>query len=314
MTTDVGERFDTSPEADTDGAAPAARNRGCFFAIDHRCWAKACAISMNAAVAYLLHARGTGRDQRTTYWSVQALETYTGISRSRAQAAIKSLQSAGLTAQIQGGSRPRYEIMPWSNVVRRDLKLTAAQTELLELIRAGEHPGSRQAPTVDSLALLGLLEKSEEGVRLPKPQWIWLPNELVTGAAEETPPLELLRQSQDVMALRLAVELYRAQNLREDGGISRQLTRREYERFEVGRQAQFIVWGFRRSALTVRWSDTTMPHRRDESKLTDQEKKDGKNPELTSSPAWTCSPISAWSSGCPTSSRATTVKRKSFIR
>ena len=166
--------------------------------------------SMNAAVAYLLHARGTGRDQRTTYWSVQALETYTGISRSRAQAAIKSLQGAGLTAQIHGGSRPRYEIMPWSAVVRRDPKLTVAQTELLERIGAGEQPGGRRGPTVESLVRLGLLEKIEEGVCLPKPQWIWLPNEFVTGAAEETPPLELLRQSQDVMALRLAVDLYRA--------------------------------------------------------------------------------------------------------
>ena len=91
-------------EDDERPDAPAVRSPGGFFAIDHRCWAKACAAGMNAAVAYLLQARGTGRDQRTTSWSVQALETHTGISRSRAKTAIKSLQLEGLTAAMQGGS------------------------------------------------------------------------------------------------------------------------------------------------------------------------------------------------------------------
>jgi hypothetical protein len=53
------------------------------------------------------------------------------------------------------------------------------------------------------------------------PEWIFLPNTFVTGAADETQPLELLRQTQDPMALRLAVDLYYAQNLAEDGGVSR---------------------------------------------------------------------------------------------
>ena len=63
-----------------------------------------------------------------------------------------------------------------------------------------------------------------------QPDWIWLPNALVTGAADETPPVELVRQTQDVMTLRLLVDLYHAQNLRDDGGVSRKLTWREYER------------------------------------------------------------------------------------
>jgi hypothetical protein len=109
-----------------------------------------------------------------------------------------------------------------------------------------------------------------------RPDWIWLPNELVTGAAAETPPVELVRQTQDVMTLRLLVDLYRAQNLREDGGVSRDLTWREYERFEVGRQAQFTVWGFRYKVGYVTWSELIDCHRREN--LTEQEKARGKNP------------------------------------
>ena len=257
---------------------PAVGSQGGFFAIDRRCWAKACSAGMNVAVAYLLQARGTGRDQRTTYWSVQALESYTGISRSRANAAIKTLQREGLTAEIQSGARPRYEIRPWSTVVRRDAKLTMTQAELLERIGAGEQPIGRHVQSADSLVRQGVLEKGEDGIyRVPEQQWIWLPNEFVTGAAGEIPPLELLRQSQDALALRLAVDLYRDQNLREDGGVSRHITWQKYERFEVGRQAQFTVWGFRRGGDWVRWNDTTRPHQRDEKHLTDEEKKAGKN-------------------------------------
>jgi hypothetical protein len=108
-----------------------------------------------------------------------------------------------------------------------------------------------------------------------QPDWIWLPNALVTGAAAEIPPVELVRQIQDVMALRLLVDLYHAQNLREDGGVSRKLTRREYERFEVGRQAQFTVWGFRYKSGSVTWDGPALCHRRE--KLTDEERAAGKN-------------------------------------
>ena len=52
----------------------------------------------------------------------------------------------------------------------------------------------------------------------------------------------------------------------------------EYERFEVGQQAQFTVWGFRKHHLTVRWTDTTNAHRRDEKNLTKDEIVAGENP------------------------------------
>ena len=39
---------------------------------------------------------------------------------------------------------------------------------------------------------------------------VWLPNTLVTGAANETPPIERVRQTRDPMTLRLLVDCYHA--------------------------------------------------------------------------------------------------------
>jgi hypothetical protein len=55
-----------------------------FFAIDRRSWAAVCGQGLNAAIVYLVMARGSGGDQRTTSWSINAVENYTGVSRSRA--------------------------------------------------------------------------------------------------------------------------------------------------------------------------------------------------------------------------------------
>ena len=94
-----------------------------------------------------------------------------------------------------------------------------------------------------------------------KPNWIWLPNELVTGASSEIPPLELVRQTQDPMTLRLLVDLYHSHNLREDGGLARQLLRQEYERYDVGQQGHLAIWGFYPKPLTGRWEGPIAPHR-----------------------------------------------------
>src|SRR4051794_36430469 len=80
-----------APEAEGPDRSGNISDRGGFFAIDRRAWAEACAAGMNAAVAYLVLARGTSRDNRTTAWSVQAVEKYTSISRGRAQQALELL-------------------------------------------------------------------------------------------------------------------------------------------------------------------------------------------------------------------------------
>ena len=49
----------------TEGPLRLSTNEG-FFAIDRRAWARVCALGLNAAVAYLVVACGTGGDNRTT--------------------------------------------------------------------------------------------------------------------------------------------------------------------------------------------------------------------------------------------------------
>lgn len=105
---------------------------------------------------------------------------------------------------------------------------------------------------------------------------IWLPRSLVEGAAGETPPVARVRQTQDPMALRLLIELYSAQNLREDGGISTKVTYKSYERRKAGEHGAYTVWDITPSSSYVTWGAVTAPHRREV--LTDKEKADGKNP------------------------------------
>ncbi|WP_146648238.1 hypothetical protein [Labilithrix luteola] len=171
---------------------------GEFFAIDRKEWARACGVGLNEAVAYLVLARFSGPNNATTSASTNAVETYTGIARSRAKKAIASLVTTGLLKQTKTGSRPAYRF---------------------------EHK---------------LGEDS-----------IFLPNAIVTGAASETPPVEVLRQSQDALLLRLFVELYFVQNLVEDGGISRKVVYQKYERHNVGQRGEHDVFGFERSGTYV---------------------------------------------------------------
>src|SRR4051812_29531103 len=58
----------------SDAGKKGKRAEGIFFAIDNRLWERVCALGLNEAVAYLVQARGTGRDNRTTTWSVEAIE------------------------------------------------------------------------------------------------------------------------------------------------------------------------------------------------------------------------------------------------
>jgi hypothetical protein len=270
-----------------------------FFAVDRRAWAEACKLGLNAAVAYLVLARGSAADNRHTTWSVQAIESYTGISRGRAQEALRRLQHGKLIELLREGTRPKYRIVPAHEVPGCEgypppaldqyeqvlfAKLCAGETWTSD--KGSPELGRRSARhVVKGLEVKGwarhrgnfcyapIAYDAEHASRFDR---IWLPNEIVSGAAEETPPVELLRQAQDVMLLRLFVDLYHAQNLRDEGGISRKIITQEYERKQVGQQAQFTIWGFHHTHGSVTWTGPTVCHRRE--KLTPEEEKEGKNP------------------------------------
>jgi hypothetical protein len=185
-----------------------SRAKGGFFAVDRRTWAKVCHLGMNEPVVYLVQARGTGRDNRTTAWSVESIERYAGISRHRAAASIKKLQSAGLTRLLRGGTKPKYELVPYADLMQpARQQLSPFEQYVVDLVARGEEiskPRERQA--AHRAVAKGWLARGGSGrfaIRSVELDRIWLPNELVTGASGETPPLELVRQTQDPMTLRL---------------------------------------------------------------------------------------------------------------
>lgn len=182
--------------------------RGEFFAIDRNSWAKVCELGMNPAVAYLVLACFSGRTNSTSKASTNAVEKYTGISRSRGKTAIQSLVKNGKISSVGTESKPLYNLL--------------------------------------------LPEKQE---------LIWVPNAIVTGATDETPPVERLRQTQDVMALRLFVDLYYGQNLVEDGGIRRSIISMKYNRTPVHKCMEYSVWAFRYEQCWVTWDELTKPHK-----------------------------------------------------
>jgi len=105
---------------------------------------------------------------------------------------------------------------------------------------------------------------------------IWLPNTVVTGTSKgEESPVRRLRSSGDVWALRLFVDLYSAQNLRDDGGIDPRILREEFDRTLVAEQGVYSVWGFKTKIRMHWWSGPLAAHSKRKKSSADSE-----------SPAW----------------------------
>ena len=151
----------------------------------------------------------------------------------------------------------------------------------------GNHAGMRWSAAKEAIEALCSAELVTKGGKPARPSYklkkegelIWLPRTLVEGAANELAPLVKLRQTQDHMALRLLVELYTAQNLREDGGINTKTVYQSFERRKAGQQGAYTVWDFTSSGS--QWvfmnSDAAKAHRREA--LTAEEKMAGKKLE-----------------------------------
>jgi hypothetical protein len=250
----------------------AGNGTGHFFAIDRRAWAFICRLGINPAVAYLVLARGTGADQRTTAWSVNAIEAHTGIARPRAQKAIETLVQAGLAQITQTGTRPRYRLRPAHEVSGCEgyppATLDHTEQRLLDQITRGDGyvPAKaskgwydyRRSPRDVATELVrkgwarpyencapgNYLAIAYDAEAAAKPDWIWLPNAIIDGIGNEIAPVELVRQTQNIATLRLLIDLYHAQALDADGGIHWRSIRQGFTRFTVGQRGSFIVYGF----------------------------------------------------------------------
>lgn len=255
-----------------------ASARGRFFRIAPENWAIACELGMNEAVAYLVLAQGTAGNHKTTSWSAEALHKYTGITWERGKAAIERLIRSGLLryGEKHQRSKPRYEFVSAAEAARerhraRIVALCEEDRRVLELLGTERRRASKSMmPSVNRLVAAGLAWQEDRSVYLPvtppqeepaQPDFIWLPNTLLTGTPKgETPPVQRLKQSGDIWALRLLVDLYREHNLRDDGGISPALLRQEFERREVGRRGPYTIWAFKPNDLLLWWKGALQVH------------------------------------------------------
>lgn len=257
-------------------------DQGNFFAVEGAMWAKVCARdSINEAIAYLVLARGSNMGTRKSSWSVEAIETRTDISRIRAKEALHSLVQSGLVQQHRAGTRPQYYLPTaheCENPAQPPIVLTPIERMVLDMIDVAGEPiavpvrgtdknGWPKHPVqaiADKLVGKGMLTQPHYGkyviapkpaeVEPPKPEWTWLPNSIVDGVDGVTAPVEQIRQTQSLPALRLFVDLYFAQSLAFNGGVHWRQIRKKFDKVLVGRSGIYDVWGFREGTEQT-WSE-----------------------------------------------------------
>jgi hypothetical protein len=224
---------------------------GEFFAPDRRALDAACRLGLNPLVAYLTITRGAG-SRRTSRWSVDAIERHTGMSRSKAKSAIKSLIEGGLLALAAGGTRPLYEIAAPHELA--EFRLSPDDRIVFELFDGLNQAriAQRHISTAVDLAYRGILidkgnrwfSKKHLDVLSEEPQPVWLPNAIVDGASGEAPPLALLRQMQEVSCVQLFVTLYDCSDLPTEGGVSRQFLYERYQLTKISERGACTIWRF----------------------------------------------------------------------
>jgi len=138
-----------------------------IFIVDRSVFLSACDVSLNAAVTYLIMARGSQGNNRTTKWSANAVSQHAGITRMRAQESIGQLIEHGVLELTHPGTRPQYKI---------------------------------ELPDSDL-------------------EYIFLPNAIVDGVGKEIPPIERIRQTRNLITLKIFILLYAIQDLDNTGGM-----------------------------------------------------------------------------------------------
>ncbi|AMY11297.1 hypothetical protein LuPra_04545 [Luteitalea pratensis] len=76
-----------------------------FARIDVRQWARACALGMNAALAFVCLNLGRMGKTTTTKWGATGIATHVGMSKAQARQALQALEAEGLVRSIRDGLR-----------------------------------------------------------------------------------------------------------------------------------------------------------------------------------------------------------------
>jgi hypothetical protein len=224
---------------------------------------------ISAACAYLVIAQGTASDNKKTAWSTNSVMTYAGLGWEGAKQAIETLVARGFIRHGDGhtADRPRYELLLFSEFSELDLKRNPphlTQQYVLDRVRRNVQPrGKSERAAAEELLRRGLLVRNGNAYgdySIPPAfdddpkHLIWLPNSIVLGSLKgEESPVKRLRRTGDIWALRLFVDFYHAQNLRDDGGIGRHIIRQKFERHRTGEHGAYIIWGFERKGMSAWW-------------------------------------------------------------
>lgn len=193
-------------------------NNNGFFAVERARFYAACELGMKEAVSYLVLCSGTQKNNTTSSWSVNAIENYTGISRTRARKAVDKLIENEIISVMKTSSKPR-----------------AKPTYLVK--------GKHKTKKIESDSI------------------VWLPNSLIVGVSDETPPVERVRQTQEIMVLRMLFDFYSVQDLVEEVGIPKDILRVEYSRELIHEYAEFKIYGFNhKNTRTFLSQPSNSPH------------------------------------------------------
>ena len=245
-----------------DAATDHGQNSEGFFTIDRGAFRCAAVGGLNVAIAHLVMARGTGPDNRTTQWSVHSIEQRTGISRPNAAKAVKDLLDRGIWQKIRDGQHPIYQAITGDRIPGGPFRVD--EQAAIAALRTRNAVPYESKTAMEALKARGIIRDCNARKRnqsleldtaaiaaLTEPITIWLPNTLIDCAAREVPPIELIRQTRSLPALRLLAELYAVQFLPNYGGVPRELLKVVFDRAKVGEHGPFIVWGFRRKHMTA---------------------------------------------------------------
>lgn len=231
--------------------------RGNFFAIEKRCFEKARGLGLNEGLAYLVLACFSGPDNLTTSASVNAVEKYAGISRSRASDALSALISARLIKKLKSGKKPRYVFFRYLETLSEfDLGISSLpnkQQAVLRKVISNQNIEETEGYEIQQLIKRGWLNEDtcsltinkEESLSYVHQRWVWLPNEVIEGTKKkEMPPIKLIRQVRDPLALQMFVDAYDSQNLAEFGGVDPAAFLGLYEREKVYSFGEYDIYAF----------------------------------------------------------------------
>jgi hypothetical protein len=143
----------------------------------------------------------------------------------------------------------------WAEFIRDPRPLTEAQSEILEIIKAGGKLSSKQNKIAGDLHKRNRVCFDDGAFKVfePDPELAYLPNAFVMGADNETPPVERLRNRRDPGLFRLIADLYRS-HLADDGGIAKTVLLRAYNKTVEAHIGPFKIAKFSATGKTTAYT------------------------------------------------------------